>query len=360
MLPVAAAPLREGMRCLDLCASPGGKSAQIRNRIGETGFLLSNEIMPARCKVLAGNLERIGAVRTIVSHADARRIASWYPSYFDFVLVDAPCAGEGMFRKYPESVSEWNEKLPAFCAERQKELLTEAKKTLAPEGYLLYSTCTFSAEENEEIVRFLLDTDPTLTLKPFPDWICALTEPAIGFPECRRFYPFLSPGEGQFMALFQKKDGQGRNDAPAFRDARSWIGRQEMDAAVSFLENTFEQYGDLPLCKIGDRLAALDEPVPNCNIYAAGVMVGEVQKGRLVPHHALFKAYGHRALRKWALDPDDPLLGDYLSGRELPCTLEDGWGAVTTLNLPVGGVKVVGGVAKNHYPKGLRKSRLVP
>lgn len=355
MLPVAASPLRPGMSCLDLCASPGGKSAQIRSRIGENGFLLSNEIMPARCKVLAGNLERIGAVRTVVSNADARRIASWYPSYFDFVLVDAPCSGEGMFRKYPESVSEWNEKLPAYCAERQKTLLTEAVKTLAPEGYLLYSTCTFSTEENEDVVRFLLENEPALALTPFPDWVCSVTDPGIGYPECRRFYPFLAPGEGQFMALFRKAEGGTRSETPAFPDARAWIGRQEMDAAVSFLENTLDSYAELPLCRYGDRIVAADEPIPSGNIYAAGVAVGEIAKNRLIPHHALFKAYGGNAFRKWELDPDDPALDGYLSGRELPCPLEDGWGVVTTLNCPVGGIKVVDQTAKNHYPKGLRR-----
>ena len=355
MLPVAAAPLRPGMKCLDLCASPGGKSAQIRNRIGADGFLLSNEIMPARCKTLAGNLERIGAVRTVVSNADARRIAGWYPAYFDFVLVDAPCSGEGMFRKNPETVSEWNEKLPAYCAERQKMLLSEAVQTVAPGGFLLYSTCTFSTEENEEVVRYLLNADPSLRLQPFPDWVRSVTEPGIGMPECRRFYPFCAPGEGQFMALFQKADEGKRSELPALRDARSWIGRAEMDAALSFLDGTLEGCRALALCRYGDRLVVSDDPIPDRNVYAAGVTVGEVSKGRLIPHHALFTSYGAHCFRKWELDPEDPLAEAYLSGRELPCPLEDGWGVVTILGVPVGGIKVVGHIAKNHYPKGLRK-----
>lgn len=353
MLPVAASPLREGMNCLDLCASPGGKSAQIRDRIGKDGFLVSNEIMPARCKTLAGNLERIGAVNTLITNADAKRMSAWFPSFFDFVLVDAPCSGEGMFRKYPESVGEWNEKLPAYCAERQRSLLSEAVKMLAPEGFLLYSTCTFSQEEDEEIVRWALSEYPSLTLQPFPDWLNEMTCPGIDMPECRRVYPFMNLGEGQFMALLKKSEG-GKRGEPAFRDARGMIGRAEMDAAVSFLENTVEGFEHLPLCAYGGHLIAADFPVPGTNVYAPGVNVGLVQKGRLIPHHAMFKAYGKMFLNRLETDPDSPLLDAYLRGSEFPCALPDGWGAVSVLGVPVGGMKVVGGQAKNHYPKGLR------
>ena len=355
MVPVAAAPLRSGMKCLDLCAAPGGKSAQIRDRIGAEGFLVSNEIMPARCRILAENLERIGAVNTLISNADARRIAAWYPSFFDFILVDAPCSGEGMFRKDPESVAAWNENLPAHCAERQKQLVVEAVKALAPEGYLLYSTCTFSEEENENVVRFLLETEPSMTLCRFPDWVTDITAPGIGMPECRRFYPFLSPGEGQFMALLRKTGERRKQTEYGFSDARQFIRPNEMDAAVSFLEETVSGYGSLPLCGYRDHLIAADFPVPEANVYAPGVNVGQVAKGRLIPHHAMFKAFGDSFFRKWELPPSDRLLDGYLSGAELPCGMEDGWGVVTTLGASVGGVKIVGGQAKNHYPKGLRK-----
>ena len=354
MLPVSGAPLEPGMRCLDLCASPGGKSAQIRDRIGESGFLVSNEIGPSRCRTLAGNLERIGAVNTLITNADAGRIAAWYPSFFDFVLVDAPCSGEGMFRKYPESVSEWNEKLPAYCAARQKDLLKAAAGTVAPGGYLLYSTCTFSTEENEEVVRFLLDLDPSLRLTEFPDAVRSVTEPGIGLPACRRFYPFLAPGEGQFMALFRKETGTpDSNPALGFRDARGFIGRSDMDAAAAFLRSAVEDYASLPLCRYGDNLISADYPVPDRNVYAPGVTVGRVEKGRLVPHHALFKSHGNRFIRRWELSPDEERIDRYLSGSELDCPLEDGWACITTLGVPVGGVKAVGGTAKNHYPKGL-------
>ena len=263
-----------------------------------------------------------------------------------------------MFRKYPESVSEWNEGLPSFCASRQKDLLSEAVKALSPGGYLMYSTCTFSEEENEFVIRDLMEREPGLELCALPGSVQSVTSPGIGMPEARRFYPFLAPGEGQFMALLRKAGEPGER-LVGFRDARSSVGRTEMDAAVSFLEDAVDGFRSLPLCGYGGKLVAADFPLPPCNVYAPGVTVGEISNRRLVPHHALFKVYGHRFFRKWELAVDAPeerLLEAYLSGAELDCPLADGWGVVTTLGCPVGGVKIAGGKAKNHYPKGLRKS----
>ena len=348
-----------GMRCLDLCASPGGKSVQLASAIGcdvgQSGFLVSNEFSPSRCKVLCGNLERMGFGNTLVSNADAARVAKWYPSYFHLVLVDAPCSGEGMFRKDPKAAGEWSEGSPAFCARRQIQILREAAKTVAPGGYLLYSTCTFSEEENEGVTRAFLTEHPMFSLCDVPERLRGVTAPGIDLPQARRWYPHLALGEGQFFVLFQREEEGERSEYPAFSDARQILNDGELDAVTAFLEDALLPGGDLTLCKLKNgQIVAADFPVPSENIFAAGVTLGTVEKKRLVPHHQLFKALGGRFLRKIELGIDDPRVRKYLSGGEIPCDCEDGWAAVTLCGCVLGGAKVSGGVAKNHYPKGLR------
>ena len=351
--------LKPGMRCLDLCASPGGKSVQLASVIGcdvgESGFLVSNEFSPSRCKVLCGNLERMGFGNVLVSNADAARIARWYPAYFDLVLVDAPCSGEGMFRKDPKAASEWSEGAPAFCARRQTDILREAAKTVVSGGYLLYSTCTFSEEENEGVTRAFLAAHPAFSLCDVPDVLQAVTAPGIGLPQARRWYPHLAPGEGQFFVLFRREEGGERAVCPAFPDARQVLKAEELDAVTAFLEDALLPGGDLTLCKLKNgQIVAADFPVPAENVFAAGVTLGAVEKRRLVPHHQLFKALGSRFLRKIELEIGDERMRKYLSGGEIPCDCGDGWAVVTVAGCVLGGAKVSSGIAKNHYPKGLR------
>lgn len=366
MATVSAAPLRPGMRVLDLCAAPGGKSVQLASRIGPGGMLVSNEIQPARCKILCGNIERMGFANVLVSNADAKRVAGWYPQAFDLVLVDAPCSGEGMFRKYEGAVGEWSERAVLACAQRQAELLQAAVRTVAPEGYLLYSTCTFSEEENEQTVREFLRQHPTFVLCDLPERIQAITAPGIGLPAARRFYPHLAPGEGQFMALMQRTDGVcppagSFLDASACPDARTFLSSEERAAICDFLQDAVMPEGDLNLCRVetrsGVRLAACPFPVPRENVFSAGITLGSVEKHRLVPHHQLFKALGDRFYRKIDLAPDDPRVRQYLSGAEIDvqdAALPNGWAVVQVCGCTLGGAKLVDGVAKNHYPKGLR------
>lgn len=364
MATVSAAPLRKGMRCLDLCAAPGGKSVQLASAIGcdlgektreAGGFLVSNEIQPSRCKVLCSNIERMGFANVLISNADPARMAQWYPSYFDLTLVDAPCSGEGMFRKEPRAASEWSEGAPAFCAERQKRILREAAKTVAPGGYLLYSTCTFSTEENEGVTMAFLAGHPAFSLCDVPERLKGVTAPGIDLPQARRWYPHLAPGEGQFFVLFQRNEEGARADFPAFADARQFLNGAELEIVTAFLEDTLVSCGDLTLCKLKNgQIVAADFPVPAENVFAAGVTLGTVEKGRFVPHHQLFKALGSRFLRRIELSYDDERVRKYLSGAEIPCDCRDGWAVVTVCGCVLGGVKVSGGVAKNHYPKGLR------
>lgn len=209
-----AAP-KPGQRVLDLCASPGGKSTHLGSFLQGSGLLVSNEIMGKRAKVLAENTERFGLTNTLVLNEDPTSIAKTFPVYFDQVLVDAPCSGEGMFRKDPDAMSYWTPDYPIACANRQREILSEAVKVLKPGGELIYSTCTFAPEEDEQMIAWLLATYPAFEIVPIaktagiidgkPEW-------ADGNPELAgtaRLFPHLMRGEGHFVAKLRLKTAIG-------------------------------------------------------------------------------------------------------------------------------------------------------
>ncbi len=247
-----------------------------------------------------------------------------------------PCSGEGMFRKTPEAVSEWSPASPASCAERQRAILSAALPCLKAGGVLIYSTCTYSPEENEETVSWLLREYPALTLVPvdYPTML-AYTDPGLardGVPAgaTRRHYPHsgggIFGGEGQFFALFRLSTPIGGSP----RKQKKGGGEPKRQPVDKGTENL---------------------------IYANGVTVGEIRSGRLVPHHAFFSAFGTEFQRKLDFPSDDPRLAAYLHGDVIPAPdLSDGWGAVLCEGVPVGGVHITGAVAKNHYPKGLRRN----
>lgn len=216
MLPVLCAGIQPGERVLDLCAAPGGKSTQIANRIGDGGLLVSNEYVPNRCVTLAGNLERMGVRSAVVTRTDAPTLAATYPGFFDAVVIDAPCSGEGMFRREEIAVTEWSPENVTMCAARQREILAAGADTVRPGGRLVYSTCTFSPEENEQNVLWFLCARPDFVLEEVPDAVQAVTVPGI-VPEdsdtgreiarlSRRAYPHIAPGEGQFMCRLRRSE----------------------------------------------------------------------------------------------------------------------------------------------------------
>lgn len=364
MATVAAAPVQRGFRVADLCAAPGGKSSQLSLLVGEEGFLLSNEYNLARCRILSGNTERLGHRNTVLTQTDIDTLAGLYPAFFDLVLVDAPCSGEGMFRKYGHAGEEWSEGEVLSCAERQAGLLHSAAGMVRGGGYLLYSTCTFSLEENEMTVDGFLRTHTDFTVEPVCDEVCMFTAPGVAFPGAankellpmaRRFYPHKAKGEGQFLCLL-RKDGGRQNKAPAFRDAATLLNSEEMRAVSALLGDTLTLPEGYVLRKANDRILLLREgtAVPPRFTYTAGVTLGELRKGRIAPHHQFFSAFGADFYRKIDLKPGDETLDRYLRGETFSCSLPEGYAVVTVAGCALGGVKVTGGVAKNHYPKGLR------
>lgn len=344
---------------LDLCAAPGGKSGQIKNKLGADGLLISNEIIPSRCKILTGNVERLGLTRTATTCLEPSLIAQLFPKTFDCIIVDAPCSGEGMFRKDNPAIEQWSEDNVIRCAERQKKILEQAALALRGGGTILYATCTFSLEENEKIVDDFLQKHPSFTLVPVPDTVMAHTSDGIAFEGChcqtlhyaRRFYPHKSRGEGQFMAVL--KDTSPSQPRPSI----SRIAGKVDSIIVNFLEDTLIGI-DVSLLGTHKGHAVYAPPalpLEHCTAFSCGVAIGEVKKNYLLPHHQFFMALGQQFIRRIELSPDHPDLLRYLRGEEIAADCGNGWAVVTVCGCAVGGAKVSGGRAKNHYPKGLRE-----
>ncbi len=360
MSAVAALPLKKGMRVADFCAAPGGKSAQIAAAISEEGMLFCNEFIPSRAKILVGNLERLGVRSAIVTSTDTASYKKWFSAYFDAVVVDAPCSGEGMFRKNETAIEEWSEENVRRCAERQREILENAATTVKDGGYLLYSTCTFSKEENEENVVWFLRTHPDYTLVKTKDEILPYTAAGVFLPDaediplhyCRRFYPQISKGEGQFVALMQRKT----SDLPTilYKDASEPLKKDEAKVAEDFIKSHLNLPKGLCIRRVGDRISILKEgeAIPPRSVFLSGVCLGEIAKGRLIPHHQLFSALGECFFTKIPLS--DAEAARYLRGEELAASEGQGYAAVFYNGISLGGAKVANGRLKNHYPKGLR------
>jgi len=365
MAPAECVDIPPDAWALDMCAAPGGKSSQIRGKLGPDGVLVSNEIIASRCRILTGNMERLGVHNTVVTCMDTDRLARTFPGMFDFIMVDAPCSGEGMFRKDDGAIDEWSPELVQMCARRQREILENARRLLRPGGTIVYATCTFSLEENEMVVDAFLADHAEFTLLPVRESVRASTEDGISFDGCRcqnlsyarRFYPHKNRGEGQFMAVLRHGGVPGVREIPGKRAAR------KPDPAVkAFLDDTLVQYEVDHVLLYGDTPVYFtpDFPVPAGAAFCCGVTVGEVRKNYIQPHHQFFMAMGKDFRRKIELRLDSPELAAYLRGEEIPASCENGWAVVTVDGCTVGGAKVTGGRAKNHYPKGLRaRSELV-
>ena len=418
----SAAPLlgvRPGMRVLDTCAAPGGKSSQLAAALGGQGLLVSNEFVAARAEVLRSNLERMGVPNAVVLNEDTGRIAAALPEFFDRVLVDAPCSGEGMFRKEAVAVTQHCEALVKQCAALGAQILDNAAACLAPGGEMIYSTCTFAPEEDEGQVAAFLQRHPEFTLADvFGNVDYSFGSPGEanrtgGLPldvnKVRRIWP-CQGGEGHFIARLvkagtprplpapgtytaeeelwlaaaaeqsKKQKGGKPAKAPDARSARRESSRalreavqgrsarsrdagageatpaQSLAAWQEFARQYFPALAERPaVVHGGSVLLPVPFPQTGLHVLRAGVFVGSVQKGRFVPEHHLFTAFGALCTNREALTLADPRVTEYLSGREIAAdTAADGWCCVTVDGCPMGGGKVSGGRVKNHYPKALR------
>ena len=364
MSAVAAVDIKPSFKILDMCAAPGGKSSQAAEFLGDDGFILSNEYVPKRAKIIVGNFERLGIKNAIVTSLPSSDIADMYEGVFDLVIVDAPCSGEGMFRKSDEAIDCWSEENVLACAKRQKEIIENAKRTVKGGGYLLYSTCTYSLEENEMVVDEFLATNPDFELIPVKDSVKAVTRDGISFEGCksaklsltRRFYPHISRGEGQFIALMKRRDEGGKAKIN-YKDAAKPLSRAQAEAVNAFFKENMLVAPMGRLCTVGENVVLIthDMPIPQRSVFMSGVMLGELRGNMLIPSHQLFSCYGHFFKSREMILAGDERVNRYLRGEEIESRFATrGWCAVLYEGVTLGGGKCSDGKIKNHYPKGLR------
>lgn len=360
MVPVESIDIEPDWKVLDLCAAPGGKSSQIKNKLGENGVLVSNEIVPSRCKVLTGNMERMGFKNAVTTCMHPQKISKVFPETFDMIMVDAPCSGEGMFRKEEIAIDEWSPENVKMCAERQTEILDCAVKMLKSGGYIVYSTCTFSLHENEMTVDAFLQRHPEFELMPTTERVRENTVDGVNFDGCkcenihytRRCYPHKTKGEGQFVAVLHNtnENYQGKSV--------STVNKEKIDKTViDFLNDTLACYDKNNVIMYNGNPVYFtpDFPVEKGTAFSCGVTIGEIRKNYIQPHHQLFMAMGTDFKRKINLTADSEEIKKYLHGEEFDTDCPNGWAVVMVDGCTVGGVKVSNGRAKNHYPKGLRR-----
>ena len=344
MSAVALLDPRPGERICDLCAAPGGKSTQIAGRLMGEGFLLCNEIHPKRAQILARNIERMGVANSLVTNEHPARLAEKYPGFFDRVLIDAPCSGEGMFRKEEAAVTDWSQETVEMCARRQAEILHSGAALLKPGGRLVYSTCTFAPEENEQSVASFLKTHPEFTPEPVEaPWFTSVGEGMF------RLWPHKLLGEGHFVAVLRKQDGQETETLPA-------NGEKLPKEWMAFAKDLGIRLPAGKAIRFGQSLYWAPEELPDIRgvrVLRPGLELGELKKDRFEPAHAL-ALWLKTATRTKDLAPDSAAVQAYLRGETLPCEAR-GWTLVRVNDFSIGWGKSDGKVLKNHYPKGLRR-----
>lgn len=358
MMPAECIDIDPEWTVLDMCAAPGGKSTQLKNKLGDKGVLVSNEIISSRCKILTGNIERLGLKNTVTTCMDTKKLASVFQNTFDLIMCDAPCSGEGMFRKEEIAVSEWSEGNVKMCATRQAEILENAVRLLKNGGYIIYATCTFSLEENEMLIDDFLQRHPEFELVKPKEVVVKNTCDGIAFEGCkcenisytRRCYPHKTKGEGQFAAVLH-------NTLPSAALPKQQINKNKTDKLViDFLNDILVDFDESNVLMYNGNPVYFtpDFPVKDGTAFSCGITIGELKKNYIQPHHQFFMALGDSFKRKIDLTLHDERLKKYLHGEEISAQCENGWAVVTVNGCSLGGVKVVNGVAKNHYPKGLR------
>lgn len=355
------AEARPGERILDLCAAPGGKSACLAGQMQGRGLLVCNEIHPKRAQILSQNMERMGAVNALVLNETPERLARRLPGFFDKILVDAPCSGEGMFRKSLAARQDWSLDNIRLCARRQDEILDQAVQMLRPGGLLIYSTCTFAPEEDEGTVErlaarcgFALEEARYCPLfEPGrPQWSEG-KDPALA--KTARLWPHKLRGEGHFMALL-RKPGQ-RERAEQGRPALVPPPREWLAFAAENLPGLETGEGVL---QFGDRLYRAPEgcpPLEGLRALRPGLELGTLKKNRLEPSHALALALSDKIpVQAIELEAEDPQARAYLRGEQIAAQPgQKGWALVKAGGFALGWCKISGAAANNHLPKGLRR-----
>lgn len=350
MLPVEMLGIEEGDFVLDLCAAPGGKSTQAAAKLNGQGLLVANEIVPKRAMVLCENIQRMGIKNAIVTNEAPDRLAEKYKAFFDKIIVDAPCSGEGMFKKEPQAALEWSKEHTYSCAERQKNILRSAFSMLKGGGYLVYSTCTFAPCENEEVASWVLSEFPDVELVPIfaegtEDGRSEWSKNLVDLSGTKRIFPHKSRGEGHFVALFKKNGDEKQEYKKIYKCDKEQLFRDFEKKYISKrLEGTFIDFGDkLFLMPYNLDIDKIKTELP-------GLFLGVCKKGRFEPSHALCVALDREDFT-YVIETKEP--EKFFRGETIPGDVK-GWTAVLYKGYPIGWGKGSDGVIKNHFPKYLR------
>ena len=363
MTPASRLPVFPGDRVLDLCAAPGGKATELGARLQGKGFLLANDISASRAKALLKNLEMAGISNFCVTAEEPERLAEVYPGFFDKILVDAPCSGEGMFRRDSRMTERWESAPPGTYREIQRELAECAVRMLRPGGMMLYSTCTFSTEEDEEVILRLLDRHPEMSPVPVKSWE-GFTAGVLGLTEAVRIYPHKMRGEGHFLVLLQKcgeaAESSGIQNSAGGR-AAAMTASQLPDSARDFLKLLRKDFSNGVFAVEREQIYYLSEKLdrsPGLRYLRSGLLVGTWKKGRFEPSQALAMV-----LKKEEFDgvlnlpAEEAAAVKYLKGETLPLTDSGGaspWRLVCADGWPLGWGKAAGTSLKNKYNPGWR------
>ncbi len=350
MLPVEALKIREGDFVLDLCSAPGGKATQAAAKLNQSGLLVANEIIPKRAAILKENIQRMGIKNAVVTNESPERLAEKYKCFFDKIIVDAPCSGEGMFKKEPRALVEWSTEHTYSCAERQKNILRSAFLMLRGGGSLVYSTCTFAPCENEAVVDWVLSEYPEVELVPIKasgvsdadgEW----SGSEYDLSGAKRIFPHKSKGEGHFAALFRKKGEEKYEYKKTYKCAGEELYRAfEKENLNTQLLGSFVNFGD------NVYLMPYSLDIDKVKTETAGLFLGVCKKGRFEPSHALCLALERENFKRY-IETDEPekfFRGETLNGEV------SGWTAVLYGGYPLGWGKGSNNIIKNHFPKYLR------
>jgi NOL1/NOP2/sun family putative RNA methylase len=365
MVPAEVLQAKPGEKILDLCAAPGGKSTQIAASMGNEGILISNEIHFKRAKALSENIERFGIQNAIVINEQPEKLVQHFPNYFDKILVDAPCSGEGMFRKDDNAVQFWSEDLVEKCSYTQKKLLSLAFQMLKPGGTLVYSTCTFSPEENEQVIEAFVSAHPEMSVAEIPkregfdrgraEWTKTNFEE---ISKCIRLWPHKIKGEGHFVAKLIKNGENNKRSSVSYikSNAKKHQLTEFHQFEHSFLKKRIT--GTFFLKK--QQLYVLPEQCPDItslNVLRAGLHLGEIKKKRFEPNHHLALSLTPNDVKySYSFSTNEKEWQAYLKGETIssPMGEDRGWILMTIDGESIGWGKETKGTIKNFYPKGLR------
>lgn len=373
MTPANLLPIAKGDRVLDLCAAPGGKSTELAAKLAGTGVLIANDISNSRAKALLKNIEVFGASNAIVMSEPSDKLAKVFPNYFDKILVDAPCSGEGMFRKQPAIMKNWEQYGTKYYNDLQREILPRAYEMLRPGGMLLYSTCTFSPMEDEETVKFLLDSYPDMELvsavpeEKLSEYLSMgfetgrasfMAEPVKDIEKTLRLFPHKLAGEGHYIALFHKKEREDYAEAARFTE---FVRQSALPKELTeFLSHVSLPISLNRIYKLEDRYYHVPMDAPNIRglrVLRTGLFLGEMHKGRFEPSQALAMALGKDSYDNCVSFPVmDERVIRYLKCESIECPedTKDGYVLILVDGYPLGFGKYKNGQFKNRYLPGWR------